>query len=134
MIIVFLRWKRHAPYLGGQMQRFLGAVAVATVALTGSAAANEFERNVFRGVALGAGAGALIGSAAGPGGTAVGAAIGAASGGVIVYLIRPDGCYIQNRRGEIWQVSCHRVVRSASACFAGNELSGIYQVSCPGRL
>ena len=117
------------------MQRFLGAVALATVALTGPAAASEFERHVFTGVALGAGVGALIGSATGPAGTAVGAAIGGASGGVIVFLIRPDGCFIQNRRGELWQVPCHgRTVRGASACFIGNELSGLHQVSCPARL
>ena len=78
------------------MQRFLGAVAVATVALTGPAAASEFERNVFGGALVGAGVGALIGSATGPG-AAVGAAIGGAAGGVIVFLIRPDGCFIQNR-------------------------------------
>ena len=32
------------------MQRFLGAVALATVALTGPAAASEFERNIFTGL------------------------------------------------------------------------------------
>ena len=119
---------------GGQMQRFLGAIALATVALTGPAAASEFERHVFTGVMAGAGVGALIGSATGPG-AAVGAAIGGAAGGVIVFLIRPDGCFIQNRRGELWQVPCRgRTVRGASACFIGNELSGLHQISCPARL
>ena len=116
------------------MQRLLGSVAVATVALTGPAAASEFERNVFTGAVVGAGVGALIGSATGPG-AAVGAAIGGAAGGVIVFLIRPDGCFIQNQRGELWQVPCRgRTVRGASACFIGNELSGLHQVSCPARL
>jgi hypothetical protein len=110
------------------MQRFLGAVAVATAALTGPATASEFERNVFTGAVVGAGIGAL-------GGGAVGAAIGGAAGGVIVFLIRPDGCFIQNRRGELWQVPCRgRTVRGASACFIGNELGGLHQVSCPARL
>ena len=100
--------------------------------LSGSAAASDFERNVLLGAGLGAGVGALIGSATGgPAGAAVGAAIGGASAGVIVFLIRPDGCYIQNRRGELWQISCQRVVRSASACYVGNELSGLRQVACP---
>jgi hypothetical protein len=117
------------------MQRFLG-VALATAVLSGSAAASEFERNVLLGAGLGAGVGALIGSATGgPAGAAVGAAIGGGAGGVIVFLIRPDGCYIQNRRGELWQVPCYgRTVRSASACFIGNELSGLRQVACPARL
>ena len=116
------------------MQRFLGAIALATVALTGTAAASEFERKVFAGAVVGAGVGALIGSAAGPG-AAVGAAIGGAAGGVIIFLIRPDGCFIQNQRGELWQVPCRgRTVRGASACFIGNELGGLHQVSCPARL
>jgi len=116
---------------GAKMQRFLG-VALATVLLSGSAAASDFERNVLLGAGLGAGVGALIGSATGgPAGAALGAAIGGASAGVIVFLIRPDGCYIQNRRGELWQISCQRAVRSASACFVGNELGGLRQVACP---
>ena len=120
--------------LGGKMQRFFG-VAFVSLVLSSSASASEFERNVLLGAGLGAGVGALIGSATGPGGAAVGAAIGGVSGGVIVFIIRPDGCYIKNRRGELWQVPCHgRTVRSASACFIGNELSGLRQVPCPARL
>jgi hypothetical protein len=119
---------------GGKMQKFLG-VAVATIVLSGSAAASDFEQNVLLGIGLGAGAGALIGSAAGgPAGAAVGAAIGGASGGVIVVLIRPDGCYFQNRRGEIWQTSCQRAIRGASACYVGNEIRGLTPVPCPTRL
>jgi hypothetical protein len=116
------------------MQRFLG-VALATVVLSGSAAASEFERNVFLGAGVAAGVGALIGSAAGgPAGALAGAAIGGGAGGLIVFLIRPDGCYIQNQRGEIWQISCQRAIRGASACYVGNELSGLRQVSCPTRM
>jgi hypothetical protein len=116
------------------MKRLLG-VAVATALLSGSALASDFERNVLIGAGLGAGIGALIGSATGgPAGAAVGAAIGGTSAGVIVFLIRPDGCYIQNRRGELWQVPCHGRTVRASACFIGNELSGLRPVACPARL
>ena len=118
---------------GAKMQRFLG-VALTTVLLSGSAAASDFERNVLLGAGLGAGVGALIGSTGGPGGAVVGAAIGGASAGMIVFLIRPDGCYFQNRRGELWQTSCQRAVRSAYACYVGNELSGLHQVACPASL
>ena len=108
------------------MKRLFGA-ALATVILSGSALASDFDRQLFFGAAVGAGIGAAAG---GP----VGAAIGGASGGVIAFIIRPDGCYIRNRRGEIWQVPCSRVIRAASSCFVGNELTGIRQVSCPARL
>ena len=74
-------------------------MAFVSLVVSGSASASEFERNVLLGAGLGAGVGALIGSATGPGGAAVGAAIGGVSGGVVVFLIRPDGCYIQNQRG-----------------------------------
>jgi hypothetical protein len=116
------------------MRRLLGGVLL-TLILSGSATASDFERNILLGAGAGAGVGALIGSAAGGAGTVVGAAVGAVSGGVIVFLIRPDGCFIQNRRGEIWQVPCRgRTVQNVSACFIGNELSGLRQVSCPARL
>ena len=82
------------------MRRFLGVAAV-TVALTGSTAASEFDRNILIGTALGAGTGAAIGAAAGgPVGTWIGLAVGSAAGGLVTYLIRPDGCYIRNYRGE----------------------------------
>ena len=75
--------------------------------------------------------GSVLASLAGP---AVGAAIGGASAGVIVFLIRPDGCFIRNGRGELWQVPCHGRTVRASACFVGNEIGGLRQVSCPARL
>jgi hypothetical protein len=116
------------------MRRFLG-VALATVILTGTAAAQQLERKVFIGTALGAGVGAAIGTAAGgPAGTWIGAAVGGAAGGMITFLIRPDGCYIQNQRGELWQISCQRAIRGASACYVGNEIRGLQQVPCPTRL
>src|SRR5262249_23062655 len=107
------------------MKRFFG-VALATVILSGSAAASDFDRQVFYGIAVGAGIGAAAGGA-------IGAAVGGVSGGAIAYIIRPDGCYIQNRRGELWRVPCYRVVRGASACYIGNELGGLRQVNCPAR-
>ena len=116
------------------MRRFLGVAAV-TVALTGSTAASEFDRNIFIGTALGAGTGAAIGAAAGgPVGTWIGLAVGSAAGGLVTYLIRPDGCYIRNYRGELWQTSCRRAIRNVSACYVGNEVRGLTQVPCPTRL
>lgn len=116
------------------MGRFLG-IAIVTIILTGSAAAQELERKVFIGTALGAGLGAAIGAATGgPAGTWIGAAVGGASGGLIAFLVRPDGCYIRNQRGELWQISCQRVIRGASACYVGNEVRGLTQVPCPTRL
>lgn len=116
------------------MRRFLG-VALATVVLTGSAAASDFDRQVFMGTLLGAGLGAAVGTAGGPAGTWIGAAVGAGAGGAVAFLMRPDGCFIRNRRGELWQVPCRgAIVRGASACFVGNEVRGLQQVACPARL
>ena len=116
------------------MRRFLG-VALATVVLTGSAAASDFDRQVFFGTLLGAGFGAAVGTAGGPAGTAIGAAVGAGAGGAVAFLMRPDGCFIRNRRGELWQVPCRGpIVRGASACFVGSEVRGLQQVACPARL
>jgi len=113
------------------MRRLLG-VALATAILSGSAAASELDRNVLLGAGFGAGVGALIGSATGgPPGAWLGAAIGGASGGAIVFLIRPDGCFIQNRRGELWQVPCHGRTVRASTCYVGNNVTGLRQVPCP---
>jgi uncharacterized protein YcfJ len=119
---------------GDKMLRFL-VVALAAVVLSGCAAAPERDRNTLIGAGVGAGVGALIGSASGgPPGAWVGAAIGAASGGAIGYLVRPEGCYIRNQRGELWQVPCHGRIVRASACFVGNEISGRRQVPCPYRI
>jgi len=116
------------------MRRFIG-VALAMAVLSGSAAASELERNVFIGAGLGAGVGALIGSATGgPAGAGIGAAIGGAAGGTISFLIRPDRCFIRNRRGELWQVPCHGRPVRASTCYVGNDVSGLRRVPCPARL
>jgi len=113
--------------MGVTLVRFL-SFAFATVLLTAPAAASDFDRQVLLGVALGASVGALAGAG-------VGAAIGGVSGGVIAALIRPEGCYIRNRRGELWQVPCQGPTgRGASACYVGNDISGLRQVSCPARL
>ena len=120
--------------IGGQMLRFL-VVALAAILLSGCASMPDRDRNILIGAGVGAGVGALIGSASGgPAGAGVGAAIGGASGGVIASLIRPEGCYIRNRRGELWQVPCHGRTVRASACFVGNEISGLRQVPCSYRL
>jgi osmotically inducible lipoprotein OsmB len=120
--------------MGDKMRRFLGA-ALVTVALTGSTAASELDRNIFIGTALGAATGAAIGAAAGgPAGTWIGLAVGGAAGGMITYLFRPDGCYIRTPRGELWQTSCQRAIRGVSACYVGNEVRGLTQIPCPTRL
>jgi len=109
------------------MIKFLG-IALAGVLLATPAVASDFDRQVFFGAVLGAGIGAAAG---GP----VGAAIGGASGGMVAFLIRPDGCFIRNRRGELWRVPCQGpIVRGVSACYVGNEVTGLRQIDCPTRL
>jgi len=44
---------------------------------------------------------------------------------------RPDGCYIQNKRGELWQVACERRV-APEACFISKG-GNLEQVPCPFR-
>jgi hypothetical protein len=91
------------------------------------------DRNVLTGAGVGAGVGALIGLAGGPSGPAIGAAIGGGVGGAIGYLVRPDGCFILNRRGQVWRVPCDGRRVKADACYTGNEIRGFQQVACPGR-
>lgn len=98
-----------------------------------SGCANQVERNTLTGAAIGAGVGALIGSASGPGGTGIGAVVGGVAGGTIGYLVRPEGCFILNRRGEVWRVPCDGRRIAADACYMGNEIIGYRQVSCPAR-
>jgi uncharacterized protein YcfJ len=82
-------------------------VAITAIMLSGCASAPERDRNIVIGAGVGAGVGALVGSASGvPSGAWAGAAIGAVSGGVIGSLVRREVCYLQNRRGEPWQVPC----------------------------
>jgi hypothetical protein len=89
------------------------------------------DRNTLTGATVGAGAGALIGLAGGPSGPAIGAAIGAGVGGAIGYLVRPDGCFVLNRRGEVWRVPCDGRTVRADACYMGNDVRGFRQVDCP---
>src|SRR5262249_59882669 len=99
------------------MQRFLG-VALATVLLSGSAAASDFERNVLLGAGLGAGVGALIGSATGgPAGAGLGAAVGGASPRGVGFFVRPRGCYIPKPRGGPLPDFSHRAPRGAPTPF-----------------
>jgi hypothetical protein len=109
-------------------------ITSATFLLMGSASASDFERQVLFGASVGAGVGALIGLAGGPAGAGVGAAIGGASGGVAAFLVRPDGCFIRNRRGELWQVPCRGRTLSGVSCYIGNEIGGLRQIACPARL
>jgi hypothetical protein len=135
LVIIFywrgLRSKKYKTALGGDMRGFIAALCMAIV-LSGCAAAPDRQRNALIGAGVGAGVGALIGSAAGgpPGGWA-GAAIGAATGGFVGYLIRPEGCYFHNSRGETWQVPCEEARTRAAACFYARGPDGLEQVECP---
>lgn len=110
--------------------RGLLVVVVATT-LTGCASAPQRDRNILAGAGIGAGIGALVGSASGgpPGGWA-GAAIGAASGGAIASLIPHEGCYIRNKRGEVWQVPCGNPRFRSERCYVDHAPSNISQVAC----
>jgi hypothetical protein len=45
---------------------------------------------------------------------------------------RPDGCYIRNNRGELWQVSCEPRRATPAACFISKG-GNLEQVPCPFR-
>jgi hypothetical protein len=91
------------------------------------------DRNTLTGAGVGAGVGALIGLAGGPSGPVLGAVIGGGVGGAIGYLVRPDGCFVLNKRGEVWRVPCDGRVVKADACYVGNDVRGFRQVDCPTR-
>ena len=113
------------------MRGVIATICIAGV-LSGCAAAPDQQRNALIGAGVGAGVGALVGSATGgPPGAWAGAAIGAATGGFIGYLIRPEGCYFRNSRGELWQVPCEEARTRAEACFVGRGPDGLEQVECP---
>ena len=119
--------------LGDMMLRALFVIC-ASLLLSGCIIYNDVDRTMAQGglygAGLGAGIGALVGSSGGPPGAAVGAAIGAGVGGTIGYYVRPEGCYIVNRRGELWRVPCDARL-TADACYVGNEIVGLRQVACP---
>lgn len=123
---------KYTRYLGGKMRGLIAVICMA-IALAGCASAPDQQRNAYIGAGVGAGVGALIGaSTGGPPGAWAGAAIGAATGSVIGYLIRPEGCYFRNNRGELWQVPCEEArVRGEAACFYGRGLDGLQQIECP---
>jgi hypothetical protein len=45
---------------------------------------------------------------------------------------RPDGCYFQNKRGELWQVPCEPRRVTPEACFISKG-GNLEQVPCPFR-
>jgi hypothetical protein len=45
---------------------------------------------------------------------------------------RPDGCYVQNKRGELWRVSCEPRRVAPEACFVSSA-GNLTQVPCPFR-
>jgi uncharacterized protein YcfJ len=108
-------------------------VILAAIIVSGCAATPppDQTRNILIGAGVGAGVGAIIGSASGgpPGGWA-GAAIGAATGGAVGSLVRPEACYMRNRRGEIWQVTCEDRRPMPEACFVGYSPDVLRQVPC----
>lgn len=112
------------------MPRLL-VVASAALMLSGCAAVPQRDSTIMLGASVGAGVGALIGSASGgpPGGWA-GAAIGAVSGGVIGSMVGRDACYVRNRSGELWQVSCEAPRARSDVCFVGNSPGNLSQVPC----
>jgi hypothetical protein len=116
---------------GAKMWRIL-VVAVAAIMVSGCGSMPERDRNTLIGIGPGAGVGALVGAGVASGGTAIaaGAIIGGATGGAIGYLIRPEGCYFRNRRGEIWQVPCHDLRIRAHACFIGHGPDDLQEVPC----
>lgn len=107
-------------------------IALTAVSLSGCAAMPDKDRNVLMGSAAGAGVGALVGHMVGGPPTAwLGAAVGSAAGGMIAYLVRPDGCFMQNARGELWQVPCDDMPMRVTGCYIGNEIRGLQEVDCP---
>ncbi len=50
-----------------------------------------------------------------------------------LYLIRPDGCFIENAKGENWQVPCDDLPAMATGCYVGNDIRGLHEVQCPPR-
>jgi len=115
----------------GQKMKSLVLVICVGMMLGGCAAMPDRDRNVLLGAGVGAGVGALVGSAtSGPPGAWAGAAIGGAAGAAVGYLIRPEGCFIRNKRGETWQVPCEDRRVRAAACFMGRDPNNLQEVSC----
>jgi hypothetical protein len=80
-------------------------IAVLAASLLGGC--SYIQRNTVAGAGIGAGVGALVGSAAGgPTGGWVGAGIGAVAGAAVGSMVRPEPCFIRDRKGREWQVAC----------------------------
>lgn len=119
------------PRIGGGMRKVLVLTLIGAL-LSGCGAVPDVDRNSLMGSASGAAVGALVGSAVGgPPAAWLGAAVGSTTGGVIGYLIRPDGCFFENSKGELWQVPCDLQPARAEGCYRGNEIRGLTEVSCP---
>jgi hypothetical protein len=115
------------------MRSFL-ALALITALLSGCGSIPERNHNTILGSAAGAGAGALVGmGVGGPPAAWLGAGVGSVAGGVIGYLIRPEGCFVQYQNGELWQVDCKDQPVRETGCYVGNEIIGLQKVACPYR-
>lgn len=114
------------------MSKFI-VVAVIAILLTGCAAMPDQQKRALVGAAVGAGVGALVGSAVatGPGAIAVGAVVGGTVGGIVAAYAKPLGCYVRNRRGELWQVPCEDTRVRSKACFVGHGPGALDRVYCP---
>jgi len=113
------------------MRGFVAAMC-APILLAGCASMPDETRNVLIGAGVGAGVGALVASAVATGGGSIvaGAAIGGATGGVVASLIKPNACYFTNRRGELWQIPCGYMPKTAVACFYGRAPGWLDEIDC----
>jgi hypothetical protein len=112
------------------------AIALMTAFLAGCGSMPERDRAYVVGTTVGAGVGAVVGSAtAGPPGGWIGAGIGGATGGAVAAIVRPDACYVRNRRGELWQVPCEgRQARLAEVCYVSGWFGSMEPVPCPTKV
>jgi hypothetical protein len=116
------------------MRRVL-AILLLSGFLAGCGSMPERDRAFVIGTGVGAGVGAVIGSAtAGPPGAWIGAGVGGGAGGAVASIIRPEACYLRNRRGELWQVPCEgRQAKLAEVCYASGWFGSLEPVPCPRR-
>ena len=47
-----------------------------------------------------------------------------------IAIFTPDGCFVRNTAGEMWQVQCEGAVRTPMACYTGGPW-GLEEVECP---
>lgn len=48
-----------------------------------------------------------------------------------VPVLLSHSCFVRNKFGEFWQVSCDGAVRTATACYVRNGLWNLREVTCP---